>query len=162
MTEPFPSRFPTKNFCLRRSVCFKGVGLNTPHLAGTKRPHLQLAWPVCKASGSCPRTHLAPSHWPLTTKWQLRRETRERENKWKLKKKKVHKETREGRRVCWRCDTGSGMLSRSKCGNPMGRGSVLICHLLYYLYSSVCRMMVVFKWHNADTDLSREKRHSRI
>lgn len=77
-TESFPSRFPTKNFCLRRSVCFEGVGLNTPHLAGTKRPHLQLAWPVCKASGSCPRTHLAPSHWPPTAEWQLRREGDER------------------------------------------------------------------------------------
>lgn len=95
-TEPFPSRFPTKNFCLRCSVCFKGVGLNTPHLAGSKKPHLQLAWPVCKASGSCPRTHLAPSHWPPTAKWQLRRETRERENKWKFKKKK--KSTTRGER----------------------------------------------------------------
>lgn len=62
-------------------------------LAGTKRPHLQLvSSSVCKSHGSCHSRHLAQSRWPLTTSWQLRRERRERRNKWKSKK--AHKEER--------------------------------------------------------------------
>lgn len=153
-TEPFPSRFPTKNFCLRRRVCFKGVGLNTPRLAGTKRPHLQLAWPVCKASGSCPRTHLAPSHWPPTAKWQLRRETRERENKWKLEKKKK-KSTRRGERDA---ESADAVIQDQTCYLGANVGTQSVEARCWYVTSCIIfthLSVACWLWHNAGNQRSR-------
>lgn len=81
------------------------------NLAGTKRPHLQLASSVCKSCGSCPSRHLAQSRWPLTANWQLRRETRGRGNKWKSKKACKEETGTECLYACWHCDTESGTVA---------------------------------------------------
>lgn len=99
---------------------------------------------VCKSRGSCPSMHLAQNRWPLTTKWQLRRETRERGNKWTSKK--ACKEER-GDTVSERLLTRWYWIRVSGCWWLQSVGTqrlvvMVISNRLCYLHSSVTFLSV--------------------